>query len=350
MPELAIPFAIVAIMGAIFAAILLWNSRSAFRAVLQGLSQLPFVGAFIAGRLEVLTQAMIDAAAGWARSALQPLADLVNNAYIGLVFFMDATTKGIQASYGAVHHVLADVLPALERRITGWVSQLYAQLLDLIIRVYHDLATLAWQLYANAIAYAGQVFVRAVAYAQALFGQAVALAEAVYTQAVAFAQVVLVQAVAFTQAVLAQALAYTGQLFAQAVAFTQAAVGTAIDLERRLYGDLVGLLARDFVLLRDYAQGIGAQANAYTLASVSAVLARVINLERSKCQQFCEPLGDLGQALQDLENLGLAALMLALAAELARDPQGSARTINQVAGGPLRGLLKDLEAEASVAA
>src|SRR5262252_2092910 len=66
------------ILLALMAAILIWAARPFIEALLRAMAQVPIVGAFIAGRIVVMSQAVIAFGYDWAIASLRPLANAIN--------------------------------------------------------------------------------------------------------------------------------------------------------------------------------------------------------------------------------------------------------------------------------
>lgn len=100
--------------------------------------------------------------------------------------------------------------------------------------------------------------------------------------------------------------------------------GYELPLIRGIGDDLAGL--HRWIDANVVNRGDLAQAQAQTLAQVQTLVVpieqAITDVENSPCMQFCEPLGDLGQLLQGLEDAGMLAILLGLAAEVRSDPAG----------------------------
>lgn len=85
-----------------------------------------------------------------------------------------------------------------------------------------------------------------------------------------------------------------------------------------------------------------AHAIAQTQAATTAVATAVRAIEQSPCQRFCDPLGDLGQLLQGLQDAGMLAIMLALVQEALHDPAGLEAEIAEVIVPSIRSAVSSL--------
>lgn len=105
-----------------------------------------------------------------------------------------------------------------------------------------------------------------------------------------------------------------------------------LPLIRGIGNDLAGL--RDWVGAQaaTHSEVANAQAQAIARAQAIAVpiVAAISAIEDSPCMKVCEPLGDLGQLIQGLEDAGLLAILIALVAETRTNPmavQSALRTV-----------------------
>ncbi len=100
------------------------------------------------------------------------------------------------------------------------------------------------------------------------------------------------------------------QVAEQLAARADMEVGRAVEYTRTIAGQLAREIA-----------GSEARADAYAQALALPLATAVTAIERSPCMRFCGPLGELGGLLQQLEDAGLLALLLALLAESRSDPR-----------------------------
>jgi|SRR5215469_8146867 len=180
------------------------------------------------------------------------------------------------------------------------------------------------------------------------FGQAVA-----YTQAVAQAllgelQQGLGAEAAARQAADAAGVAFTESVGAAAIAYTQQ-VGQALEGELRQEDALLrGLIDAGDVAAAGYAQQLAAIVAAFAAARANANALAIQAIEDSPCQQVCQPLGQLGQAVQELQQLATVELLLQLAVQGVRDPQGAAREVSGLFGPLVASTAQDVRAQVGV--
>ena len=333
----AVPAVIAAVFIAIMAALVVWTFAPVLRAFLVSMSQLPLIGAAIFGRAVAISDATVRSLAGWAAAGISPLTDLVTAVTWRFYYWRRGVVGAMQSTQSAVWRIRWMHLPALQKTLVA-----YANLL------YNTAIAYANQLYDSAIRWANFLYDTAIAYAVQLYNNAIGWANLLYAQAISYAGQLYGQALGYAQAVLAQALGYAQAVLAQALGFAEDAFGRSIDYERQLYGQAIEFGRRVGTAAEEYAQALFKSAVAYTDASTAAVLARVLRLERSKCQQYCDPLGDLGSLLQQAEDTGLALALLALAVEASRDPRGTARAVDGLIGPTVRDLLTAIPREEGV--
>jgi hypothetical protein len=245
---------------------------------------------------------------------------------------------------GAVLAVALVKLPALVTWTQGLVQAAYLSAVVHADAIGHALTVYAQQLvtaamqradvqYVIAVTHADQVGALVSQYARQLVGTAMTRADAEYVTSVAHAD-----------AVGATVADYARQLTGEAIQFTRVAEGVLqLELEQVRADTLEYARTLEGIAVR-HADAVGAAVATGAAAATGAVAARVTDIERSPCQRFCSPLGDLGSLLQQLADAGILALVLAMAAEMASDPVGAARAVDQVAGPALRELTGELGA------
>jgi hypothetical protein len=334
MPVVAV-FAVVAV--ALGVLLLAYAAQPFIRALVGALSGLPLgIGSWVARSEISMLNGFFNAVNAWVGASVGAAADLVHVVTWYQWQLFDKLAAIDQATLTSLQRIVGHTIPAAFNRAISFT-------IDSVRAAVHYTEAL----YNLAIGYSNARFQAAIAYTQAVGAQELAFAEARFAQAVAFAQALNAQALAFDQALFAQEIAYAQALHAQetryaqalnasALGFAEDAFGKAIDYERQLYGQAIDYAGRIGAQDRDYARAIGAQAIGYAAAAAGAVAASVVALENQPCIRFCGPLGDLGQLLQGLEDMGLAALLLGLAGEAIHDPHGTQRTIDQLVGAPMR--------------
>ena len=120
--------------------------------------------------------------------------------------------------------------------------------------------------------------------------------------------------------------------------------GYELPLIRGIGNDLAGL--REWTQSQSGLQGeianVQAQAQAYARALALPIAAAVEGIENSPCMKACEPLGNLGQFIQGIEDAGMLAILIALIHEAQTDPAAVATAIDETIGAVGRDVLRSL--------
>lgn len=284
----------------------------------------------------------------WGAQAVQPLVAVISLPATVLERNFNLSIRAFEGVFNALWRMRWQTIPffhsqavqhadAVGERAVGYTRAVYAQLVLMLTDFYARLQIYAVALHQQALQYVEQLHAQALQFAQALHAQ-----ELQYTQAVRD------QLLRYAQALQAQALNYARTLQAQALGFAEDAFGRAIEYERQLYGEGIRFSERVGQRATDYARALSERDLAYTAAAVGVVAAAVTAIERSKCQRFCEPLGDLGEDLGDLGDLFEAGALFALAAAAAQDPRGWAQEVAGDLVEPLREATGAVLAEAGI--
>lgn len=346
MPALALPVAIDAVIIAILAAILIWASTPLWRPILQAMARLPFIGAYVAGLIESTVAVAIQASASWASAAIQPLAQLVYNVAWGFYFYRDASVHVAESTYNAINGIVTIKLPQLEGRA--------AELTRLLVTQTQMLARL---FFTQSLMYTDALVGLLRADTQLLVTQTQMLARLFFTQSLMYTELLVTQLTQYTQLLVTQTQMLARDLFRQAEELDRLLEDMLAGYARALFTQALTYVDRQLLDLRnfldwarrqdlEYVRGlIGAAAVALAL-TIAGVVARVKTLEDSPCQKYCNPLGDLGQLLQGVEDAGLVALLLALSAQMAHDPKGTAHAIDQLIGPEVREITSGLGQDA----
>lgn len=310
---------------ALVACILLYATYNLWRPLLVGaLSQLPYVGGWLADRVDSLLYSILVAAVAPAQVAIGPLVDL----FTRVVGVLQTLGGDISNTFGATYNWMVATMATLH------------------------------QLHDDYIGWARWALAQAVAELDAYRAQVAAWQQFAADDWRGWARWALATALAELTAFKAQVAAW--EQFAAddwrgwARWAEQAAAGAAADLVNKLGAELVAELGRleawaagRLDQVEGEARAIGAQAErelgaarselgsqidartaataAAAAAATAAVATRVKSLEDSNCQQECLTLGGLGAELDLLE----FGLILGLVAVIAHDPKGAARVLVQ---------------------
>ena len=316
------------------------------RIIVALVSQLPVVGGWIVQNSVGAIDRAYAQVAGWAVHSIGPLVAVIFLPFFYLDHFNKAAQGSILQTMYALRRVVDNTIPRNLQVAKQFAWDVGQNAMHFAWDVGQQAEHFAWDVGQQAEHFAWDVGQNVTHYAEALFGQAERFAWDVGQNVSHYAEALFGQATTYARQLVGDLETLVRQLNAQALGFAEDAFGRAIDFEQRLYNDAIRFAEREGVLARDWARTLFDQANAFTLATVAAVAIRVTAIERSKCQQFCSPLGDLGQLLQDVEDAALVALLLAMAGEMARDPRGAARSIDSLIGPQVRELTGSLGGEA----
>lgn len=201
----------------------------------------------------------------------------------------------------------------------GWANALQA----LTYTVRDQVLSYALGLYGLATQLTYTIRDQVLSYALGLYGLATQLTYTVRDQVLgyvdgtaaadrAYAEALQRQALGYAQEGIQDALGAAERARAEAEAYAQAAAGQALR----------------------YADQVRAQAIAHADALAVPLAAAVTALEDSPCIKACEPLGEIGQLIQDLEGAGLLALLLALVEEARTHPDQVTAMLGEVFTGP----------------
>lgn len=326
MPVAVAGVAAIDVVAVAFAAMLIAFALTLFVTftVVPLVQQLPGVGYAVAGVLQSAVasgQAQVNA---WASNATQPAADLILNWYWTTRTLAEGWTHGLQSVYNVLATIISVRIPTAVNSVVQ----------------YAENAAAAAQQYAESLYRVVEIDLSA---ATAQLGQDIVAAEnaaTAYTQAVASdlgAQIQQVEqtAVAYTEAV-AQGLASDiAQVETTATAYTSAIAQALADSITQTQTTAVNYTETVARALEGYAGQVGAQAQAYTNAEVQnlavwattaigAVATAVTAVENSPCMRQCNTLGNVGQAIGALEDIGLLATMVGLFAQGVGDPAAAA--------------------------
>lgn len=321
-----------------------------FRPVIQsGLSAVPLIGGWLATNADLVLLRAVAGSVTFVSTATAPLADLLRRSYWAIVLPTITAVEALESVYSALWRVRYQVLPAVAAQLTAYTVGLFAQAETYAQALYRAALAYVETRIAQTIAYTVQLFAQAVAYAQGLDQLERAFALTLYQQSLAYTLELARQGELLTLHTGQIAEAYAADLMRQVLKYVGAAdQALAIQIERVLI-DAEGYARALERVAVDHADQVAGATAAAAAAATGAVAARVTDIERSPCQQFCSPLGEIGQLLQALGDAGLAAALLAMAAEMARDPEGAARAIDGAAGGLVGDLVQGISGEADAA-
>lgn len=338
MPIAAVPIIAIALVALVFAWAL-WNMFHPF--IVQALSQVPVIGGYVVGAADSMLWRVWNAQAGWASSALYPLATLVWVPVHSMETLYNLLTDGLSKLHNQHAFTVYQRLPEAVNRAVNYTTALHQQAINYAEALHQQAVNYAQALHQQAVNYAEALHAQAINYAQALHQQAINYVEALHAQAITYAQALHAQATQYAEALHAQAITYAQALQAQALNYADQLYQRSLEYEQRLFGQSIDYTERTHAQENAYAQTLYQQAVTYAEAAAGAVAAQVIELEGRPCMRFCDPLGGLGQALQEIEDLAMVAVLVELAVDGIHDPRGTAQAVT----GALGGLVQDAAAD-----
>lgn len=331
MPAIGALAGIDFVVIALIALILFVGLFPLYRPLIEGgLSAVPVVGGWLASNVDGLLFGAYLSAVNALSGQVQPLVDAIARFRWALVLLPTWTVNAIYAVWWATGRLYWFVIPDLEIRLSAQALKFTLAAEDYARFLAVNVWTAAQRIVAEANQYALTLTMAAESYALFEAVNVWAAAQRIVGEEAARALAAEAQLTAEAQLIGLQAERYAAQLAAQGIAYTQAAV---LDAER--FAERVGADAEGYARsLSDLVMGrVHTLAQDLTLADV-AVAERVDAIERSPCQRYCDPLGVLGQFLQDLEGAGLLALLAALAASAVEDPRGTRDAVLELVQAP----------------
>jgi hypothetical protein len=330
MPALAAIGALDVVVISLCAILLVAGVYMLFRPVLAGaLGSIPVIGGWVTQNTDLLLARVYVAGVEAAFAALGPLADLLHRAAAVENTLSRYIVGSIDNTFNTMWRLRYQVLPAQELRSAEYARALASAAVQYAQALAVQVAQQAEARVQQAIQYAQALTGQAIQYAQALTQAAEARSEARTLEAERYAQALAQQAEAFTVAETDRAVRYSEQLAMQAIDYARLG-----DLEAERFTERVGAQANDYAralerVAVDHADAVGAATAAAAAAATAVVAARVAQVEDSPCQRFCNPLGDLGQLLQGLEDAGLLAVLVGLVQEVRHDPAAVQRVLRE---------------------
>ena len=329
MPALGALGALDVVVLAAVAAILAMAFLPLFRPLLgSGLSQLPIVGDWLAPRVDGVLFSAYIGSFRFVEASIRPLVDMIVRVRWVMFMVPGWTVNAFFGAYQATLKLRDVYIPAAERRLTdfvNWSSGVLRGEYSALHRIAIDYIN--WSSGVLRGEYTG-LFRYAVDFINWSSGVLRGEYTGLFQQAAASIVAAEERAGLYARLLAGQAEGYALGLARSLLASLDARV---MDLER--FAERVGADAEGYArTLRElgdaYARELVMAAAAIAAAEVAAVAVRVRAIERSPCQRFCGPLGDVGELLQELGDAGLLALMLELISESRRDPGGVARAID----------------------
>lgn len=319
MPVAAVPVVAAGIVALVFG----WALWQLFGGLLRAaFGQVPYVGGFIVQQTDNLLWSLWRSVAPWANQALYAVHDLVLIPIINLGDVLNQLGTNIAKLQGQHSTTVHVRIPNAVYQAEVYANQQAAAAIDFARRSTQQAIQYTQLIEGQIITYVQGVEREVIGFTDQVQRIVIAYASAIGRQAIDYADQVGQRAIGFAQQVGADQASFSEGLYQQSTAYARALQQEAIDYDGALHRQAL-----------DHADQVGTQAEGYARAlqqqvidtvgvSVGVVAAQVQDLERSPCIQHCGPLGDLGGLLQDLEDAGALALLVAIAAAAIKDPQG----------------------------
>jgi hypothetical protein len=298
--------ALADILVAVVAALLLWCAYQLFHDMIAALlSRIPLIGGELATLTDFVLFAMEQAALRWAKDSVKALIAIVLAPVHWIESLIGQVETAFQSVYTALYHLRYVVIPALISNALGiaygWVQQ--------------------------SRAFAAALFAQADAYAAQLYNAAVSFTRSEITLTQQYAAGLYQNAVSFTRSEIALTQHYADTLYTDGISFTRASVATVENWAASSIAAVDTALTADITALDKYIAAAFPAVYAYVGTAVGAVEADLTRLKTDCTDNLCTNLSPLASLLNNLGgDLGLVAL-IAMAGEMAHDPQGAARTV-----------------------
>lgn len=340
---------LAAVILAALALLLIYGTVPMFRPLIEaGLGRLPLVGSWlISNANRVLLDAELQALR-WASVGVGAFRDFIDRIRVLSYLLTAALVLALEDTTLRLVRIVTVHIPASEKRTTDYAGQLYQRAVSFTEQQIRIANAYAAALALGAIQYAAQLARQTQDYARALANGVLAYARDRFSDAIRYTQQVGAADQAYTERSTRQTQEYARSIGADAIGYA-----ARVGVEANRYTERVGAQAEDYArslerIAIGYARDLNKEAVDYTTASVAVVAEAVTAIQRSPCMRYCSPLGDLGSLLQQVEDVGLAALILALAGEAFHDPRGTARSVEGAIGPEVRDLVQVAAATAGV--
>lgn len=345
MPVLAIGAVdVIALVAALAIILLLWAGQYFFGAIGAVLSHVPIVGPHVANTLNNWVGAAMEAAVAVWDGLTQPLAHffwMLGTGTWHLLYNLVGTIANVNNVAHTALNEAAGAAAAISGAVAAGVAEAenFASALDgQAVARADDLFNLS---ITTAEGYADTVAGEVLQDAQTLYSQAVGVAQGLYNDAIGHADTVAGEADADAHALYNQAVGVAEGLYNDAVAYTN-------TVSAELFQDITGVQGEAQDLYNQAITVAPALALAQVLPRVEALEAEATECVEPLCDTVvpnASQLGKIGQFLNNLEQLGIDAFIVALAAEAVTDPQAVVADVTGViqdVGGPILTGFRDL--------
>ena len=268
----------------------------------------------------------LQAARGWLDGGLWTVIRAVWSWEDSHQQFLNAIGVHIESTHQALGSITYGRIPAARAAAHQESQQVYHDSLDYAASGDQAVTRHADKVGQDANAYTRQVGAAVDAHAVQLTAGAETYSRQLSAQDQAFTQAVGKAAQLYAQQLAAQGLQYTDQVAGQLQQFTRAVGQAATDYTDGVARTLEGVIESGRAADQAWAGNAITSQVGPLAAGLAVTQAAVQELENSDCMKFCNPLGNLGAALDAID----LALLLALGAEAFRDPGGLAKSLDGI--------------------
>lgn len=321
------------LIPALMALVILFAFAVLFRPLLTGMaSRIPLLGSAIANAIDGIISDSVAAGKAFASAAVSGVLGLVLAPVYWFEHIIAEIMNGIDSVWQLASWIATTLISqavsiaVIEARVL--IADAVASLENLINQVYQviqvEISNVERALLADIAA--------AEAYSTELFQAAERFTEQEITSVVAYVGEVESALASDITAGLAAETAFVESEVAGAISYTEAvaaSLGSAITADVTA---LQGWVTAELGSLTAYIEAVQAASAAYTAASVGVVEADLVKLETECTDNLCSGLSDLASFFNDLQGAFGIAGLIALAAEAARDPKGTAVLVNDTFG------------------
>ena len=314
---LALPAVAIALVGLLIAFAFFPLVRPPLNAIV---SAVPLIGGTLANAMDGAIWWAYSQSINVAAAAIRGAGEIFSVPTMMQHWLTDNVGAAAASAAMAAWRISHITIPLIVSQLTSLAYWARDAAIAVALQVEHDVAGLAWTLYGMAIAHADQWGINLEGLAWTLHSMAIAHADewginlegliwAVHGLEVQYVDGAIAAVVARQDVLYADAIGYADKMAQEAERYAE-----GIDAQTRQWA------AGELGAVERYAEGLNAATLAQALAASGAVARELAQLEERDCIKFCNPLGGLGSLLQDLEDAGMLALLLALLGETVNDP------------------------------
>jgi hypothetical protein len=296
---------------------------------------------------------VFNATASYLDGQVRPLAHALAAPVIVFRRLFDRYLGTLQTVYNTLHVIVSVKLPAVYHAAINWADHVYNLAVAFAAARIAALASVVELRYRQAIGWADHVYNLAVAFAAARIAALALTVDQLYHQALAYADAAVSGLARTVEQLYRQAIAYADAAakaaFLAAISTIDASVG-AICLP--LWPEVAGAISRieaaaagAFADQLARLKGISRVSPGTLTGEIAGTLALVTTLAEFTADCVipnCRNLSQVGRDLQAIFGLVEEGLIVALLAEAASDPAGTAHVVRDAIGGTLGSAVGDL--------